>query len=74
MVLEPDVAQTIAITLHELATNAAKYGALAVPDGQVELKWSHDADGRLQLRWTDRADRKCKNRRTRDLAGGLLNK
>ena len=53
VLLEPDVAQTIAITLHELATNAAKYGALAVPDGQVELKWSHDADGRLHLRWTE---------------------
>ena len=53
VLLEPDVAQAIAITLHELATNAAKYGALAVPDGQVELKWSHDANGRLQLRWTE---------------------
>ena len=50
--LEPDLAQAIAISLHELATNAAKYGALAVPNGQVELKWSHDADGRLHLRWT----------------------
>ena len=53
VLLEPDVAQAIAITLHELATNAAKYGALAVPDGQVELKWSHDANGRLHLRWTE---------------------
>ena len=52
VLLEPDVAQTVAITLHELATNAAKYGALAVPDGEVELKW-HDADGRLNLRWTE---------------------
>ncbi|MGA6937411.1 MAG: PAS domain S-box protein [Pseudolabrys sp.] len=53
VVLEPDVAQTVAITLHELATNAAKYGALAVPDGELELQWSHDADGRLNLRWTE---------------------
>jgi PAS domain S-box-containing protein len=53
VLLEPDVAQTIAITLHELATNAAKYGALAVPDGQVELNWSDDADGRLHLCWTE---------------------
>ena len=53
VLLEPDVAQAIAMTLHELATNAAKYGALAVPDGHVELKWSHDANGRLQLRWTE---------------------
>jgi PAS domain S-box-containing protein len=53
VLLEPDVAQTIAIILHELATNAAKYGALAVPDGQVELNWSDDADGRLHLCWTE---------------------
>ena len=53
VLLEPDVAQAIAITLHELATNAAKYGALSVPNGQVELKWSHDETGRLQLRWTE---------------------
>jgi PAS domain S-box-containing protein len=53
VLLEPDVAQTVAITLHELATNAAKYGALAVPDGELELQWSHDADGRLNLRWTE---------------------
>ena len=43
----------IAVTLHELATNAAKYGALSAADGQVDLKWSHEADGRLQLRWTE---------------------
>ncbi|MGA8928523.1 MAG: sensor histidine kinase, partial [Pseudolabrys sp.] len=46
VLLEPDVAQAVAITLHELATNAAKYGALAVLDGELELQWSHDADGR----------------------------
>jgi PAS domain S-box-containing protein len=52
--LAPDVAQAVAVTLHELATNAAKYGALSVPEGQVRLEWSHAVDGRLlQLRWTE---------------------
>jgi PAS domain S-box-containing protein len=51
--LEPDAAQAIAITLHELATNAAKYGALSMPNGQVRLEWSHAADGRLRLRWME---------------------
>jgi PAS domain S-box-containing protein len=51
--LEPDAAQAIAITLHELATNAAKYGALSTLNGQVRLEWSHAADGRLRLRWME---------------------
>ena len=51
--LEPDAAQAVAITLHELATNAAKYGALSTPNGQVHLGWSHEADGRLRLRWME---------------------
>jgi PAS domain S-box-containing protein len=54
ILLEPGVAQAMAVTLHELATNAAKYGALSQPDGQVCLKWSHAADGQLYLRWTER--------------------
>jgi PAS domain S-box-containing protein len=53
ILLEPGVAQAIAVTLHELATNAAKYGALSQPDGQVHLEWSHAADGQLRLRWTE---------------------
>jgi two-component sensor histidine kinase len=49
----PNTAQAIAVTLHELATNAAKYGSLSVPNGQVEVTWSHAADGQLILRWTE---------------------
>jgi PAS domain S-box-containing protein len=51
--LEPNAAQAIAVTLHELATNAAKYGALSVANGQIDLKWSHESDGRLILRWKE---------------------
>ena len=54
LLLEPSMAQTIAVTLHELATNAAKYGALSVPNGHVQVGWSRLADGRLFLRWTER--------------------
>jgi len=53
ILLEPNTAQAIAVTLHELATNAAKYGALSVADGRVELKWLHEPDGQLHLRWTE---------------------
>jgi PAS domain S-box-containing protein len=53
VLLEPGVAQAIAVTLHELATNAAKYGALSAAKGQIDLKWLHEADGRLILCWTE---------------------
>jgi PAS domain S-box-containing protein len=53
VLLPPNIAQAIAVILHELATNAAKYGALSVTNGLIELKWSHEVDGRLLLRWRE---------------------
>jgi PAS domain S-box-containing protein len=53
VLLEPNVAQTTAVTLHELATNAAKYGPLSVATGQIDLKWSRESDGPLHLRWAE---------------------
>ncbi len=54
LVLRPDMAQAIAVALHELATNAAKYGALSIPDGRIHVEWLHAADGRLVLNWSER--------------------
>jgi PAS domain S-box-containing protein len=55
IMLKADLAQTIAVALHELATNAAKYGALSVATGRVRVEWSLSANagGRLVLRWTE---------------------
>jgi PAS domain S-box-containing protein len=53
VMLKRDVAQAIAVALHELATNAAKYGALSEAKGQVRVEWSRGADGQLVLRWTE---------------------
>ena len=36
-----------------LFRSAAKYGALSVPDGYVQVEWSRAADGRVVLRWTE---------------------
>jgi two-component system CheB/CheR fusion protein len=53
IMLETNMAQAIAMSLHELATNAAKYGSLLAADGGVNLSWSRTADGRLSLHWTE---------------------
>lgn len=46
-------AQPLAMLLHELATNAAKHGALSAPGGQVALCWTLDAES-LRLVWRER--------------------
>jgi PAS domain S-box-containing protein len=53
VMLGPNTAQAIAISLHELATNAAKYGSLSAADGDVEVAWSGTAGGQLSLRWVE---------------------
>lgn len=51
--LGPIAAPPLALALHELATNAAKYGALAQPGGAVAVRWSEAADDMLQLVWRE---------------------
>jgi PAS domain S-box-containing protein len=51
-------AQNLGLALHELATNAAKYGALSTPAGRVRIGWDFEPDEtgatRLVLRWEER--------------------
>jgi PAS domain S-box-containing protein len=57
--LPPQTAVTLALAIHELSTNAVKYGALGVPDGRVVVRWdigppeSQQAP-RLRLDWVER--------------------
>jgi PAS domain S-box-containing protein len=39
VLLRPEAAQSLGLALHELATNAAKYGALSVPKGRISITW-----------------------------------
>ena len=50
--LSPERSQSVALVLHELATNSAKYGALSATEGKVAIGWSV-ANGSLTLRWTE---------------------
>jgi PAS domain S-box-containing protein len=51
--LDPTSAQSMALLLHELATNAAKHGALSTPAGRVVVEWRRDPTGALALRWVE---------------------
>jgi PAS domain S-box-containing protein len=51
--LSPAAAQALAMALHELATNAAKYGALSAPAGQVSVSWTRKGRGALAIRWAE---------------------
>src|SRR5204862_136437 len=52
--LSPQFALALAMTLHELCTNAAKYGALSTPGGAVKLIWQvAGSPPRLTMQWAE---------------------
>lgn len=56
-IVAPRVGLMLCMAIHELATNAAKYGALSTPSGRVEVGWSVEQAGAqrmLHLRWLER--------------------
>ena len=52
--LAPNDALLLGLAVHELATNAAKYGALSVPGGKIEVRWSLIDEDRAELVWQER--------------------
>ncbi|MDP3738289.1 MAG: HWE histidine kinase domain-containing protein [Hyphomonadaceae bacterium] len=55
--LSPNAAVTLHMAFHELATNAAKYGALSTPEGRLDVRWSIDrtsAPVTVEFVWTER--------------------
>jgi two-component sensor histidine kinase len=57
VVLRPKAAQSLAVALHELTTNAARYGALSTEQGRLEVAWrlaTDDPEAALRLEWRER--------------------
>jgi PAS domain S-box-containing protein len=55
LMLSPTAVQALSMALHELATNAVKYGALSAPSGRLTVAWQLDQAGDvLRLGWTER--------------------
>ncbi len=56
LLLKPEAAQSLGLAIHELATNAAKYGGLSVPSGRVSIDWrllpANEGDG-VEVMWTE---------------------
>jgi PAS domain S-box-containing protein len=52
VMVTPKVAIALVLALHELGTNAQKYGSLSVPDGKVAISWE-TSGGRLRIEWRE---------------------
>jgi two-component sensor histidine kinase len=64
--LKPEAAQSLGLAIHELASNAVKFGALSVPDGQVSINWARAngvGTGAVAIDWRERNGPKVKARR-----------
>ena len=51
--LLPAASHALAMVVHELATNAAKYGALSRPGGRVSVRWTHASTRMLRIEWKE---------------------
>jgi len=75
--LKPEAAQNLGLALHELAANAARFGALSVPQGRVSIAWdrvpSDDGDGdALALDWHEQLGPRVKMRRKRGFGSMVI--
>lgn len=72
--LAPAAAQSVAMALHELATNAAKYGALSAPRGRVEVSWDRADDGALTIGWRETGGPQVRKPQRKGLGTTLLSR
>lgn len=73
--LKPEAAQNLGLALHELAVNAARFGALSVPSGRVSITWDrHENSGgqSLVLDWREELGPKVKSRRKKGFGSMVI--
>jgi two-component sensor histidine kinase/CHASE1-domain containing sensor protein len=72
--LAPNDALSLGLAIHELATNAAKYGALTRAGGEVAIEWHLIAPQRVRLEWKERGGPPVKAERGRGFGTDLIEK
>ncbi|SEQ54291.1 PAS domain S-box-containing protein [Pseudomonas lutea] len=77
--LEPREALALAMVFHELITNAAKYGALSVPEGRLQLEWyvgkdEHTGHDCLELSWLERDGPTVETPQTKGFGSRLIDR
>jgi two-component sensor histidine kinase len=53
VIVDPKAAQNLGLALHELATNASKYGALSQPSGRISISWEKTPEGNFTVSWRE---------------------
>lgn len=72
--LAPNDALSLGMALHELATNAAKYGALSQAGGRVTIRWEMAAETLARLHWTETGGPAVPQQRSRGFGTDLIQK
>lgn len=72
--LAPKDALSLGLAIHELATNAAKYGALSRSEGRLAVGWQDVRDGRVRLEWAESGGPPVPQERQRGFGTDLIEK
>ncbi len=72
--LAPNDALSLGLAIHELATNATKYGGLSSPEGKVRITWALDRDDLASVRWVESGGPPVPARRSRGFGTDLIEK
>jgi two-component sensor histidine kinase len=72
--LAPNDALSLGLALHELATNASKYGALSVTGGRVSVQWSLIAENLCRIDWVESGGPEVPTKRPRGFGTDLIEK